>query len=283
MNRQATLTVTVEDAAGRAMSSLPIPFGPDSMVIGGDPASDIVVPGSPWPRLCEVSIQRRFGRSSIVARAGVEGLFGNRALLPVGEARPVGERLDLSAGTIRIVALAPSAPLPRPIKLAALSLAAGGALATLAALLSSAPPETPSIAAAAPRIEVAARRDSTEATVTRLLGAIDVASPVKVEQSAGIVVVSGSVTETEHARIVETLARGAAGSQPVRLDLEPAPVSRLIAAVSILPRRFVIGRDGRRYGVGETLGEGYRVERIDAERVTVSKDGLFESMPVNPQ
>lgn len=302
---QANLTVAVADASGRAVASSVLPFPGRAVVIGADPLCDIVLPAAGAPRLCEIEVVSALLGDALSVRAAVDGVLLNAAPLPVGLPRVAGGRAVVTAGPVEIVALAPKGRGlrergPKAASIAALGgraaafssgrmlagacVAGGVALAGLAALIPAAPapPAAPAAAIATRQaaLRVDPRRESTLDSVRRLIGQIDVASPLSVQNQGGVIVVAGSVSEEERARIVETLSRGAGGGLPVRLDLDPTPVNRLVAAVSIAPRKFIVGRDGRRYVVGDAIGDGYRLERIDPERVVVSRDGLLESMPV---
>jgi hypothetical protein len=62
------------------------------------------------------------------------------------------------------------------------------------------------------------------------------------------------------------------------LTLQDGPAAAQVAAVLLSPRKLVVGRDGRHYGIGDRLPDGTLVAGIDEDSARFVRDGLEETL-----
>lgn len=111
------------------------------------------------------------------------------------------------------------------------------------------------------------------ALLKSLIRRADLANVVTVSTDASGIVLSGTLSRDQGQRLHEVLAPVAAKS--FQLDIRPlpadAPGRHLIAAVDRTKRKSVIGSDGRAREVGETIGDGWRIEAIEAGKIILRR------------
>jgi hypothetical protein len=285
------LTIVVP-GAGRVVSTT-FALAPGDYTIGASLGCDIVAPLLREPRIARVVLGARGLRAPLALIPLVEGMsFRDKPVRPgqqVADRRVMivrGEGVQLRLTQAGAVDGAAAAGLPPRRKLAIAVLG----LASLALALVSTfvgqdapapPPPVLPVRAAGPAGPVL----RSGADLERLARSVDIAAPVRVHREGEVIVLEGSLSDDEHARLVETLAAAARrdpAAPPVRLDLDPAPVARAVAGIVLAPRRYVVGRDGARYAEGQVLPGGWRIERIGSERLFVSRAGIAETMRIDP-
>jgi hypothetical protein len=117
-----------------------------------------------------------------------------------------------------------------------------------------------------------------EADMRLRLIAANLVPPLRVATERGALVISGVVGAEERARTLDTLtANRARIPVPVELRLSSDPdVTSLVAAVAFHPTTYVLGRDGRRYAVGQRLPDGGVIAAVEETSLLIDRDGIKE-------
>ncbi|TVR09803.1 MAG: hypothetical protein EA385_05925 [Salinarimonadaceae bacterium] len=277
-------------------------FAAGEVVIGGDPESDIVITDIDTPEVAVLRLERIGAACLVTITALCGGVMARGRELPVGRPLvfPDGARFTVAGDYAFEVAFAApqavvsdrrsaplallgvaaafaaagwilSEPLPRP----AAPPPASGIEEPTTARIDDAPLRAPPLAEA---VDPGARLASAEADLRARLVSANLVPPVRVSRRGGTLAVEGSVTAQERERLVDVLQAFLARARvPLEMALESEPATTpFFTSVVLRPQTFVIGADGRRYGLGQRLPDGGMIEKIDETSIVVNRDGLRE-------
>ena len=295
------------DSRGNPLSSS-IDLQPGSSTVGGSADSDLVVPGCPNEILCVVDLageaiprQRRATITSAVfgavyngeqARFGVPvdhvpgAVFefsGFRVIVdgtsePFFAAGPAGLFAGgVGAPAATLLAQLPAMPKPgisRPVAVFGLGFA-GLVVATLAALQPAGQAVSPMDAMAAnavPMDRLTTPEAVSEAVRRRLLeiGAL-VPTDISIQPDKVEVNLAGRKGEDELITAVVDEIRARTDIPLVTKAPIDESILRLVAAVTFSPVRMVIGRDGKTYAEGDSIGGEWQVASIGQDRVLLQR------------
>lgn len=297
-------SVTVSGPGGGATRHL----GEGEFVVGNAISADLVLPALAEPEVLLLRLESHGPFGTITVVPLVPGLRLRDRTLPVGVPVPAGDRAIVSVGSLElalscleqpaeVAAPAPKVPMlpiptgmritrpsPQPIParlrmpvvlmLLAAALAAmgfGGWRMTQAVLGG-----LERLAAdSGPAAERAARDLNRQVSG----GWLGDKGQVQVRDNA--VVLRGRITPEEGARVQDVIAGvRKRNAVPViaELTLQDGPAAAQVAAVLLSPRKLVVGRDGRHYGIGDRLPDGTLVAGIDEDSARFVRDGLEETL-----
>lgn len=297
-------SVSVSGPGGGATRHL----GEGEFVVGNAISADLVLPALAEPEVMLLRLESHGPVGTITVVPLVPGLRLRDRTLPVGVPVPAGDRATVSVGPVELALscleqpaeIAPAAPklpmlpiapgmritrpspqpiparmrLPVVLMLLAAALAAmgfGGWRMTQAVLGG-----LERLAADSGPATDRAARDLNRQVSGGWLGD---KGQVQVRDNA--VVLRGRITAEEGARVQDVIAGvRKRNSVPViaELTLQDGPAATQVAAVLLSPRKLVVGRDGRHYGIGDKLPDGTLVAGIDEDSARFVRDGLEETL-----
>jgi hypothetical protein len=261
-------------------------------LIGASLEADIVIPELQEEEMASLHLERAgMGAGIIRLTALDEGVRARGRMLTVGETSvfPARAAFHLDDFEFTVEYETPPAKLVLPGAGPSL-LIAGALLAGAAAYLTSRNGESATRSASSPSITTPLngmgeppqtpqqRLASAETDLKGRLIASNLSPPLVVTRERATLIVTGTVTADERARVSEIIAafrqRVAA---PIELVLasDPDPAS-FIVGVALKPEVYILGRDGRRYTLRQRLPDGGMIEAIDATSVLIDRDGLKE-------
>ncbi|KPQ11615.1 MAG: hypothetical protein HLUCCO17_05370 [Saliniramus fredricksonii] len=119
--------------------------------------------------------------------------------------------------------------------------------------------------------------NATQRLQARLLDA-NLVPPLVVAPEADGILVSGALSAGERERAIDVMRAfqdGTVATITMEITAEPRE-DPFFSAVVLRPETFAIGADGQRYGEGQRLPDGGRIEKIDENAIVVNRDGLLE-------
>ncbi|MCG6122392.1 MAG: hypothetical protein MEP57_06760 [Microvirga sp.] len=281
-------------------------FAAGEVVIGGDSEADIVITDVDTPEVAVLRLERIGAACLVTITALCGGVVARGRELPVGRPLvfPDGARFTVAEDYAFEIAFAPaqspvtgrrSAPIAL-LGVAAACAAAGWILSEPTPRQAGTPPTTaveadsrPGSASLLDAAELrappvaadddpVARLALAETDLRARLVSANLLPPLRVTRRSEALAVEGGVTPEERDRLVDVLqAFHARARVPLEMTLESdPPTAPFFASVVLRPQTFVIGADGRRYGLGQRLPDGGLIEKIDETSIVVNRDGLRE-------
>jgi hypothetical protein len=267
-------------------------FQPGEYLIGASLEADIVIPELGEDEMASLHLERSgSGTGLIRLNALDEGVRARGRKLESGETSifPSRAAFHIESFDFSVEYVAPSNGLVLP-GAGPVLLIAGALLAGSAAYLTSRTGEGQDYARTSPSLTnplngsgeapqtPQQRLANAETDLKSRLIASNLSPPLTVSRERATLVVTGTVTADERARVSEIISSFRQRiAVPIELVLSSDPdPAQFIVGVALKPETYILGRDGRRYTLRQRLPDGGLIEAIDATSVLIDRDGLKE-------
>ncbi len=298
MKQAAELPFTLTTKDGYVVNST---IGLGKFLFGGAPESDVVLPDLPQARLFGVVYEDKGKGLKASVMAFEEGVKVNGNAMPLNRFTPVAVPFDLHYDWVH-VRFGQGKRLTEQFPLPGILIAASVALVALSfTLMPSTPTKKPlnvaqlqvqqqqQVAFTQAQQELVPQTPSQQASLLaedlkRRLLSNDLSDKLRVGTQGDKIFVSGTLTQDQSYRWRDVMlaARKKFPAVPITSEVQMArgasELAQQIAAVSLNPAKYVMGKDGTRYSLGDVMPDGWRIENIGSFGLVLSKDGFEETV-----
>lgn len=266
-------------------------------LFGGAPQSDVVLPDLSQERLFGIVLEIKAKKFTVSVMAFDDGVKVNGKPMPKNKFVPIQPPFTVKYDWVK-VRFGEGKRFSEKVPMPAMLLAASVALVAVSYGVSTlGTPAKPVVNMAQvqqpkfeqPRAEIAPLTPAQQASLLaedlkRRLLSNDLVDKLRVGSQGDKVFISGTLTLDQSYRWKDVVlaARKNYMNVPIQSDVQMArgmgDLAQQIAAISLTPSKYIVGKDGIRYSVGDVLPDGWRVENIGSFGLVISKDGFEETV-----